>query len=216
MVKKFAQVLLALAPSLLLRGQTAAIDVHFKLTDLEYKPLANVPVRLAFSGGQSDWQGAEAGNRFVTDVNGEAHFAATAAVDRRWNSQNVGLTGVSLPIRTDHVFIAAELERTFPGIGALRWVYTMDVFRDASGDCSTSDIDAIYTKDAKGRFARKIEQTRLSPGLYSWKAPELKGMVFSAPGYQAWDFMLSPEDGAERKRWKLKLSLKRAPEPVRR
>ena len=92
------------------RAQPVSLDVQFKLIDMESKPIPGQPVRLVFGAGK-DWQGANAGNRFVTDGNGEAVFTTPAAIDRRWTSVPVGFTGASKPVRVDHLQIAAELER---------------------------------------------------------------------------------------------------------
>ena len=45
-------------------GRVVPLDVEFKLTDIEYKPLSDVPVRLVL--GAADWQAPDAGVRVVT------------------------------------------------------------------------------------------------------------------------------------------------------
>ncbi len=88
------------------------VDVHFKLTELERpdRPLTGVPVRLVL-GAVADWQGPNAGYRFVTGAGGEAHFSAAGVVDRRWKMVPYAMTGLSFPRRMDHMMIAAELEQ---------------------------------------------------------------------------------------------------------
>src|SRR5579872_6398160 len=78
------------------RAQPVPLNVEFKLTDLEYKPLSGQPVRLVF-GAAKDWQTPNAGNRLVTDANGQATFTTQALIDRRWTSVPVGFTGISRP-----------------------------------------------------------------------------------------------------------------------
>jgi hypothetical protein len=58
------------------------LEVHFKLTDLEYHPLPGAAVRLVF-GVQPEWQDPDAGRRFVTDANGEHRFRTAAVIDQR-------------------------------------------------------------------------------------------------------------------------------------
>ena len=194
------------------RAQPVSLDVQFKLTDLEYKALPGQPVRLVFGAGK-DWQSANAGNRFVTDGNGEAVFTTQAAIDRRWTSVPVGFTGVSKPVRVDHLQIAAELERVLPGLDAgkdltLHQLYKMDIDVLPGGDCATSDFTDVYLPDAHGRFTNAVPSTGLT-------IPNSGGLVLSGIAYQTWDHMLGPVDEAKT-HWKLKLAFKRSPPPVRR
>jgi len=198
----------------LLRGETVTVDVEFKLTELERMdcPLANVPVRLVL-GQSADWQDPNAGQRFVTDAKGEAHFTAPGIVDRRWQMVNVAMTGLSVPKRADHIMLAVELEQLVPAAGGgyrhLQWLHTMDIDCFGPSDCATSDITNVYTRAGTGRFS---VQGSMEHGL---KMPELGGMVLSGPGYKLGGFFLSPADGdASRKRWKLQLTLQRKPAPV--
>jgi hypothetical protein len=199
--------------SFLIHGQSVTVDVDFKLTELE-KPdrrLADVPVRLVLGEGP-DWQGPNAGQRFVTDAKGEAHFTAPGVVDRRMRMAPYAMTGVSVPKRTDHMQIAVELEQLVPTASGdfhhYQWLHTLDIDCYTASDCATSDIAAVYTRDVQGRFTRK--------GRYDDRGlsmPELGGMMLGAPGYKAADFFLSTAD-PERKRWTLRLMLQRKPAPV--
>jgi len=194
------------------RAQPVSLEVEFKLTDLEYKPLPGQPVRLVF-GDSGDWQSPNAGNRFATDSNGEARFTTQTVIDRRWRPVNVGFTGLSLPTRTDHLQIAAELEQVVPAVNGgkdftFHLLYKMDVDRLPGGDCSTQDFTAVYMPDAQGHFTAKVPPTGMP-------VPNSGGLVLSGVAYQTWDHMLEPQDPAKT-RWKLKLAFKRSPPPVRR
>jgi hypothetical protein len=194
------------------RSQPVSLDVHFKLTDMEYKPLPGQPVRLVF-GAAKDWQDPNSGDRFVTDANGEAVFNTKAVLDRRWTSVPVGFTGLSKPVRADHLQIAAELERVLPGVSAgkdltVHQLYKMDVDVLPGGDCATYDFTDVYLPDAHGRFTNALPQ----PGM---TIPNSGGLILSGIGYQTWEHQLSPADEA-RTHWSLKLALKRLPPPVRR
>jgi hypothetical protein len=144
------------------RAQTVSLNVEFKLTDTEYKPLSGQPVRLVFGAG--DWQDRSAGNRFVTDANGQAIFTTQARLDRRWTTVPVGFTGLSKPTRADHLQIAAELERVLPGVNAgkdlmLHQLYKMDIDVLPGGDCATADLTDVYLPDAHGRFTKGVPPT---------------------------------------------------------
>jgi hypothetical protein len=194
------------------RAQPVSLNVEFKLTDLEYKPLPGQPVRLVFGAGK-DWQGPNAGNRFVTDANGQAIFATQVVLERRWTSVPVGFTGLSKPTRADHLQIAAELERLLPGINAgkdltLHQLYKMDIDVLPGGDCATSDFTDVYLPDSQGRFTKAVPREGMA-------VPNSGGLILSGMGYQTWDHQLLPVDDAKTQ-WKLKLAFKRSPPPVRR
>jgi hypothetical protein len=196
----------------LARAQPVTLDVEFKLTDLEYKPLSGQAVRLVFGAG-NDWQTPSAGNGFVTDANGKASFTTRAILDRRWTSVPIGFTGLSKPVRADHLQIAAELERVLPGVDAgkdltLHQLYKMDIDVLPGGDCATSDFTDVYLPDAQGRFTNPVPRTGMT-------IPNSGGLVLTGIAYQIWDHQLGAVDEAK-SRWKLKLGLKRNPPPVRR
>jgi hypothetical protein len=196
----------------LARAQNVTLDVEFKLTDLEYKPLPGQAVRLVF-GADKDWQAPNVGNRFVTDANGQAVFTVPTVLDRRWTSVPIGFTGLSKPTRADHLQIAAELERVLPGMDSgkdliLRQLYKMDVDVLPGGDCATSDFTDVYLPDAQGRFGKPVPRTGMT-------IPNSGGLVLTGIGYQTWDHQLGAVDEAKT-HWKLKLAFKRNPPPVRR
>lgn len=65
----------AVMPTTDAKAQLVALDVAFKLTDLDSKPLPGVPVRIVF-GSEKDWRAPGAGHKIVTDAKGEARFPA--------------------------------------------------------------------------------------------------------------------------------------------
>ncbi len=203
-------------------AQTMNIDVDFALTpyvDSMNKPLgpldklSGVPVRVIL-GERPGWQDPDAGYRFVTDSAGQARFTTKGIVDRRWKSVNVGMTGLSIPKRSNHIRIAVELEQLVPTAGGkydhFQWLHLMDIDCFTQNDCSTSDFTEIYTRDANGRFTRRGDYS--GDGL---KMPELGGMMLGGPSYKVADFFLSTTDHAQ-KTWQLKLVLQRKPAPVMR
>jgi len=193
-------------------SQTVSVDVDFRLTPLESNdPIPGVPVRLVL--GSPGWQGKDAGYRFVTDADGRAKFSTTGVVDRRWRMVPVAMTPISLPQRSDHILVAAELEQPIPrkdgGYDHVQWLHTLELDCTAN-QCATSDITWIYTRDAAGNFTRMLQYASESGGL---TVPELNGMVLGGPGYKAADFWLATEDPA-RKKWDLRLVLQKRPAPV--
>jgi hypothetical protein len=192
------------------RTSAVPLAVDFQLTDLDYKPLVGRPVRLIFGEGQ-DWQAPTIGHRIVTADDGKAHFTADVVLERRWRSVNVGFTPIRVPMRTDHLLIAAELERVIPvGPGGadltLPMLYRMDVDRFRDGTCSTFGFVAMYTADATGRFVNRVPPA-------GYPVPDSGGLVLFGEGYATWDNLLEPSEGGG---WKIKLGFKRYPPPVRR
>jgi len=192
------------------RAQSATLDVQFKLTDTEYKPLPGQPVRLVFGAGK-EWQSPNAGNRFVTDANGEAVFTTKVAVERRWTSVPIGFTGISKPVRADHLQIAAELVQVLPGIDGgkdllLHGLYKMDVDVLPGGDCATSGFTAVYLSDAHGQFTKLVPREGMT-------VPNSGGLVLTGNAYDTWEHLLAAVDEAKT-HWKLKLAFKRDPPPV--
>ena len=185
-----------------------ALTVEFKLTDLEYKPLPSAPVRLVF-GSTPDWQGADAGHRFVTDASGAHRFTTSVVLDKQWRKlpTNFASSLVSLPEQTDHLTVAAELEYV-----TFRWLYAVDVYRFPKGGDVLLDGFSVYTRDARGAFTNKAKQD--SGG---WKMSDLGGLALTHPGHEPWNFMLQPDPAdPSHRRWTLRIAFKRSPEPVRR
>jgi len=187
-----------------------ALAVRFKLTDLDYKPIANAAARIVF-GSDPGWQDAGAGHKFVTDAKGEHTFTASVVLDRQMKTKptNYRDSLTSKPVPMDHLLIATELE-----YATYRWVYALDVFSiPPGGDTLTDGVPALWTRDARGNFTQKAKQDR-----DGWHLPELGGLVLSGgPGHDVWNFALRPDDtDPSRGRWTLDLAFKRHPAPIRR
>jgi hypothetical protein len=188
-------------------AQPLPLDVTFRLTDLDYKPIAGAPVRIVF-GSDPDWQAPDAGRRFVTDANGEHRFTASVVIDKRSRKRptNFADSLLSRPQATDHLKVGAELE-----YAGFRWLYVVDVDRFPNSDVMLDDF-SVFSADAQGRYVHKAKQQGRD-----WFIADLRGLALTGPGHEPWNFMLKPQDGdATAKRWTLVLSFKRAPEPVRR
>ena len=195
-------------------AKPVAIAVDFRLTPLEKNEgIPSVPVRLVL-GDARGWQDADAGYRFTTDADGRARFTMNGTVDRRWTWQPVAQTGLSLPARSDHIQVAAELEQPIPradgGFDRYQWLHVMDIDCLTPSDCFTSDITDVYTRDASGRFTRRGEWRGTDLSM-----PELNGMLLTGAHYKSSDHFLSTTD-PEGKKWNLRLVLQRKPDPVRR
>src|ERR1700744_2923463 len=101
-----------LFPARVLAAGTVPLDVELKVTDQDYHPLAGVPVRLVFGG--PDWQGPDGGGEGGTPDARSAKLTAPAVIDRRWSSVNIGFTPLRMPVRVDHLSLAAEMIFTMP------------------------------------------------------------------------------------------------------
>ncbi len=189
------------------RAQPVALEVRFKLTDRDYKPLPAVPVRIVF-GSDPGWQNPSAGQRVVTDAKGEATLKANVVLDKQLRKMptNFASSLLSRPQETDHLRVAAEMEYMDQ-----HWLYIVDIVRFPGGDVMQDDF-SLYTADAQGRFTQKAEQS-----ANGWKIAGLGGLVLTKPGYEPWDFNLDidPTDSSH-KRWILRLAFMKYPAPVRR
>ena len=189
-------------------AEPVALAVHFKLTDLDDRPLPGASVRLVL-GSVSDWQGASAGHRFVTDPSGAYRFTASAVLDmqRRKRPTNFLSTLMSRPQETDHLRLATELEyMTFP------WLYVVDVYRFREGGGVVVEGLSVYTRDARGAFTNKAGRD-----AGGWVMADLRGLALTHPGHEPGSIVLEPEPaGPSEQRWVLRLTFKKAPAPVRR
>jgi hypothetical protein len=194
-------------------GRVVPLDVEFKLTDIEYKPLPDVSVRLVL--GAADWQAADAGVRIITAADGSARFTTQARIGRRWHFANVGFTPLVMPLRVDHLAVAAELALALPrreGDDVThRWLYTADIDRLPDGDCASDDLDKVYEAGSDGRFTNLLGSNAAGPNFETM----VDGWVLSGGGYQLWNFMLQHPDGdADNGPWHLKLAIKRLRKPL--
>ena len=185
-----------------------SLAVRFKLTDLDYKPIAKAPVRIVF-GSDAAWQNAGAGHQFVTGENGEHTFTASVVLDRQMKKvpTNYRDSLSSQPVPMDHLLVATELE-----YATYRWVYALDVFSIAPGGDTLLEGQKLWTRDASGSFTRQAKQDRAG-----WHMPELGGLVLTTPGHEPWNFALRPDEtDPSRGRWTLDLAFKQHPAPIRR
>jgi hypothetical protein len=196
------------SPVVRAQAEPVALDVQFKLTDLDDSPIPNAPVRIAF-GPANTWQAPDSGTRFVTDAAGEYRFTTSAVLDAQPKAMPTNfadsMTARAQP--TDHLLVATELPyMTF------RWLYTVDLWRFRNGgDVLTGGL-AVYTRDDAGRFT---QQARRKDG--GWLMADLKGLALTTPGHDPWDFRLEPAVlESKPPRWTLRLAFKRSPPPVRR
>jgi len=184
------------------------LEVQFKLTDLNYAPIAGVPVRVAF-GPPATWQSPGSGTRFVTDAAGASTFSTSAPIEPQAKTRPTNFVDslTARPQPADHLAIAAELPyMTF------RWMYVAEIWRFRNGDLLTEGV-SVYTPDDRGLFTRKTPRSKDG----GWLMADLKGLVLTTPGHDMWDYKLEPiGDAANPSGWRLQLAFKRSPEPIRR
>lgn len=198
--------LLALAIGSSAFGQAVTLDVSFKLTDIDYKPLPGVPVRLVFACDK-DWQSPKSGYRFQTDDKGEAHLTANVTLDKRLRRIPTNFVDslLSTPKPMDHLSMGAELSyMDFPAL------YMVDVLLLPDRSTAMQDSFFLYTADQSGNFSHKVW-----PREYHSVRPDLKNVVLRGPGFEPWDYMLQPvPDDATGRKWALKLAFKKTPPPI--
>ena len=186
-------------------AQTVRLDVRFKLTDMDYQPLANQPVRITF-GPDGDWMAPDTGQRGMTDAQGEARFTATVTLgtervsrDTSWlNFLDTGEDAQTLEVFVGLPFLGGE------------WLYGVKTYAFADGDGMRQGFD-VYLPDASGRYTRKFSE---DAGTHTIELPD--GLVLAGSGYEPWETTLSPAEDGTPDHWTLKLSYKKHPEPVRR
>lgn len=164
------------------------LRLRFRLTDLEYRPIAGEPLKLRV--------GAVMSEEMETDVEGRAEMVAPRErVERKWVKRpgNFVSSLISLPQTVDAVVAGAEL-----AYAGHRWLYTAEVLRFRNGDAMLGEA-AVYTP-AKARRR----------GL-DWYMVDLGGLLLTGPGHEVWEFNLQPE----REGWVIDLGMKRFPAPVR-
>jgi hypothetical protein len=202
-----ATIVMALTGSQERPAGAVSLAVRFKLTDLDGKPIPKTDVRIVF-GSDKNWQDANAGQRFVTDANGEHRFTASVVLDRQMKKlpTNYIESLKSAPRPMDHLLVGAELE-----YATIRWLYALDLFHIPPGDSMLSDR-TVWIRDPRGNFTRQPKQDR-----NGFHLPEMGGLVLTGLGHEPSDFALKPDDtDPSGGRWTLTLGFKRHPEPIRR
>jgi hypothetical protein len=198
--------------SFLCRSSADTLDVVFKLTDFDYHPLPGVEVRVVL-GTPEDWQGADAGVRFVTDARGQHQFSTSAAMERHLKKRPTNFVSslTRLPEVADHLQIAAEVE-----YAGFRWLHVFQIERFAADGDGLQDGYTFYSRDEQGGFTRRA----VAHGT-DWAVGDLGVLRLNRPAFDLWDFRLTPadRDSANHKdggrHWHLEIGLKRAPEPAR-
>lgn len=192
----------------LTRAEQVPLAIRFKLTNLEYQPIAGANVRLVV-GLTGPWQASGSGERFVTGANGEHRFETTATVEARSRKRPTNFMDslLSRPQPTDFLSLGAELE-----YAGHRWLYVVELHRfRRDGDMLLEGV-TVYCADARGDFTRRAT---VKDG--NWVMADLGGLALSTPGHEVWEFMLKPDESdAAKQRWMLDVSFKRWPNPVRR
>jgi hypothetical protein len=197
-------IVLAAAPAL---AVPVVLAFSFTLTDLDYKPLAGVPVRVVFDSDPKSQQ-ADAGHRPVTDAKGETRWEAQVELQEQMKKVPTNFVGslLSGPQRAQFLRVAAEMTYF-----EQPWLYTVDLYRFAGGD-TLQDDSAVYTRDERGAFTRKAKRDK-----NGWTMADMGGLVLTMPGFEACNFALDPDPAdPTHKRRTLKLAFKKAPAPIRR
>ena len=137
--------------SFLCRSSADTLDVVFKLTDFDYHPLPGVEVRVVL-GTPEDWQGADAGVRFVTDARGQHQFSTSAAMERHLKKRPTNFVSslTRLPEVADHLQIAPEVE-----YAGFRWLHVFQIERFAADGDGLQDGYTFYSRDEQGGFTRR-------------------------------------------------------------
>jgi len=187
------------------QASVVSLDVRFRLTDLEYKPIPQQHARIVV-GRSGDWQSASSGKRFATDQHGEHRYQTATPIEKvsRKRPTNFLDSLLTRPQLTDHLQIAAELE-----YASRRWLYVVQAYRFPDGDVLQDGL-AIYAPDAQGRFVEKAVATD-----DGWQIAGLGGLIMTGPGLDVWNLTLQPDERSPA-RWTLDLAFRRAPPPVRR
>jgi hypothetical protein len=181
------------------------LAVTFTMTDDANTPLPGESLRLFL--GLGDQHDPNAGQRMTTGADGKAAFATTALIDRCWYWRNIGFTGLSWPLRANHLALAAELDHVLLGDTGethLAMLLTADIWQFKTGESLTLDFIRAYAAGTDGRFTVLLNRGR------DVAIPD-SPLRLSGLGYRISDFMLEPGDP-----WRLRLAFKKLPKPVRR
>ena len=190
------------------RVEEVLLAIRFKLTNLEYQPIAGAQVRVV-AGLRGPWQAPRAGDRFVTGANGEHRFETAATLEARSRKRPTNFMDslLSRPQPTEFLSLGAELE-----YAGHRWLYVIELHRFQRDGDMLLDGMAVYCADAQGDFTQRAT---FKDG--NWMMADLGGLALSTPGHEAWEFTLKPDESdGTKQRWTLDLAFKRWPNPVRR
>jgi hypothetical protein len=127
------------------------IAVTVMLHTNEGGPISGGKLKIIFDGVKTN---------VVTDAKGDAAFAAKAAIDRMWHWVNIGFTPFSWPMRADLLTFSAELDHSVRMNGRVVHfpvLYTMQVFRYDSGECS-NEGPRVFGRDASGEFTIDLDR----------------------------------------------------------
>jgi hypothetical protein len=180
--------------------QAIVLDVAFRLTDLQYRPIA-AAARLV-SPDEPGWQRPDAGVKLATDANGLARASLPARMVRtlRKRPTNFWSGLVAPPESCEVVRIATELQWA-----GHPWLHVVELVRFPGGDVLLESRE-VYTRDASGSFTAKAEHVG-----EDWKVSYFPNMMLTSVGNEPFEFMLAPKDGAA---WTLRLAFRQSPQPI--
>jgi len=187
--------------------QAIVLEVTFKLTDLQYKPIA-AAARIV-SPDEPGWQRPDAGVKLATGSDGLGHARLPVRVTRKSCKRptNFWTELVARQEPCEVVRVGAELQWA-----GHPWLHVVELIRFPGGGDVLLDSHEVYTRDASGSFTAKAEHVG-----QDWKVSYFPNMLLTAVGHQPFDFMLAPKDGAgasPNAPWTLRLSFRQSPEPV--
>src|SRR5262249_39166898 len=135
-----------------LAQQTVPLEVTFKLTDLQYKPIA-ASVRLV-SPDEPNWQRPDAGVKLTTGSDGVGRATLPVRLTRKLVKRptNYWSSLLAPPENSEVVRIGAELQWA-----GHPWLHVVQLVRFPGGDVLL-DSHEVYTRDASGSFTAKAEQ----------------------------------------------------------
>lgn len=190
-------------------AQRIQLDVHFKVTDLDNKPISGVPARLVLEPDASRPR-PDVGTQFVTNANGEYRFTTSAVLDQRRIKRPTNFISSLLSGKepTAHLTVAAEMPYM-----QYHWLYVFDVDRFESDATCLMQSFRIFSRATSGQFTVEGKQDR----TLSWSMPELNGTMMTRAPYVVSNFSLQPASAkANETHWLLNVSWKKSPDAVMR
>ena len=186
--------------------QTVVLEVTFRLTDLQYKPIA-AAARLV-SPDEPGWQRPDAGVKLTTDKDGLGRASLPVRITRtsRKRPTNYWSSLVAPAEPCEVLRIGAELQWA-----GHPWLHVVELVRFPGGDVLLESRE-VYTRDASGSFTAKAERVG-----QDWKVSYFPNMMLTAVGNEPFDFMLAPKEGAGSSPgapWTLRLAFRQSPQPI--